>query len=1045
VIWIRFSLLCITLLWHSQGVAAQKIDFNFHVRPLLSDRCFACHGPDEQARKASLRLDTPEGLLGKRKSGKPIVLPRQRAESELWRRITTTDPEDLMPPSESHLKLSPNEIETLGQWIDQGAAYRKHWAFNPIEKVELPSQAADGSVNEIDRFIRAELANRGLAPSPETSREQWLRRVAFDLTGLPPSLEQLDLFLADKSPDAHSNAVDALLHSNAYGERMASEWLDLARYADTYGYQSDADRDMSAWRDWVIDSFNRNMPWDQFILWQLAGDLLPSPSREQYLATAFNRLHRQTNEGGSIEEEFRAEYVADRVHTAGTAFFGLTLECSRCHDHKYDPISQKDYYRLAAFFNNIDESGLYSHFTQATPTPTLLLYKEGQEEKHRELLARKAEADRALQMAGLRADADLETLRAAHAIKDVLPLPSPVAAYSFDAIVTNRFLNQANSNQTATLSDGPVLTQGVLSNAVLFSGDNSVTLKGSGQFRRTDPFTISTWIRPTEQQPRAVLVHRSRAWTDSGSRGYEVVLDEGRPSFALIHFWPGNAIAIRSRRSVTLHTWTHLTVTYDGSSRAGGMRIYINGELTESEVVRDILHRAEWGDADANGLELTLAGRFRDSGFKGGSMDELKVFDLQLTSSEVRALHTNSDSVKAGTDAELRELHRSRMHEGYRKALAEARKAHEEENTLAGTIRQIMVMKELPHRRTTYLLKRGAYDSPGEAVEPGTPEGILPLSPELPRNRLGLAKWAIDPKNPLTARVAVNRIWKIHFGHGLSATVEDFGAQGQLPTHPALLDWLARRFIESGWDRKALHRLIVLSATYRQSSSGTAESHQKDPENRWYSRGPKHRLSAEQIRDQALAISGLLVPRIGGPSVKPYQPPGVWEEAGTGKTYNRDKGEALYRRSLYTFWRRTAPPPSMLTFDATSREVCTAKRESTSTPLQALVLLNDVQFIEASRVLAEDLLIKHPSGLEPRINEAFRRLSSRQPSQRELGVLLKLFQEQHDYYQARPKEAEALLSQGDKPRNKDLRPEELAATTLLVSSLMNHDEFSNKR
>lgn len=1028
--------------------AADRIDFNFQIRPLLSDRCYTCHGPDEKGRKAKLRLDTVDGLKGKTKSGRLIVAPGNRTASDLWQRIITQDPDELMPPPDSHLKLTAAEVEVLGKWIDQGAEFRKHWAFNPLERIEVPQMApADGIRNEIDAFVRSRLKAQQLKPGEEAPRAQWLRRVSLDLIGLPPTLAEIDAFVADGSTEAYEHVVDRLLASPAFGERMASEWMDLARYADTYGYQADVDRDMSPWRDWVIRAINDNLPYDQFILWQLAGDLLPNPTRDQYLATAFNRLHRQTNEGGSIEDEFRTEYVADRVHTVGTTFLGLTLECSRCHDHKYDPVSQKDYYRMFAFFNNIDESGLYSHFTQATPTPTLLLYANDQERQHAEARAAVVEAEGRLAETRRQAEARFQQLPAEQRGRAAV-LPTPVASFAFDEMVTNRFLNQADPARPASVTENPAVVAGFKGQAVRFSGDDSVVCKGVGHFKRTDAFTIDLRVRPTELQARAVLLHHSRSWTDSGSRGYEVVLENGRPQFALIHFWPGNAIAIRARESLPLRAWSRVTLTYDGSSRAKGMKLYLDGKEQDCEVVRDnlfrdIQHRAEWGDAETGGLELTLGARFRDNGFRRGEVDELRVWNTDLSPAEVLAAGT-VPALDAPFASGVEEYVR-RQDDAVRQALAAVKQARETENELVTKVREIMVMKELEKRRQAYVLRRGSYQMPADPVEPGVPEGIMPMPAGLPQNRLGFAKWMIDPGNPLTARVAVNRIWRAHFGRGLVATAEDFGAQGQLPTHPELLDWLAKQFIDRGWDRKAMHRLVVLSATYRQSSQASRELLAADPENRWLARGPKHRLAAEQIRDQALAVSGLLVKQVGGPSVKPYQPPGVWEDSGTGKSYRQDKGDKLYRRSLYTFWRRTAPPPSMLSFDATSREVCTAKREVTSTPLQSLVLLNDVQFLEASRVLAETLSREFPADLAGRVASGFRRLTGREPEPKEREILLRLFNEQRAYYAQHAAEAEKLLSSGEKPRDPQLATADLAATTLVVSTLMNHDEFVIKR
>jgi hypothetical protein len=1034
----------------ARGAAAPgKVDFNFQVRPLLSDRCFKCHGPDEKSRKAKLRLDRSESAYSVRgdKPGRRALAPRHPERSEMYRRIMTSNADEQMPPPNSGLVLNAGEKELIRRWIEQGAEYKPHWSLIPVGRPKAPAPRARARVgNPIDAFVAEGLEAEGLALAPEASRETLIRRLSFDLTGLPPTLAEIDRFLADPAPDAYEKLVDRLLGSPAYGERRANEWLDLARYADTYGYQADVERDLSPWRDWVIRAFNENLPYDQFVTWQIAGDLLPGATRDQALATAFNRLHRQTNEGGSIDEEFRVEYVSDRVQTAGTVFLGLTFECARCHDHKFDPIKQKDFYRLSAFFNNIDESGLYSHFTQATPSPTLLLYPDGAEARHRELKQRISRGEARLAEAAAGARPRFEAWRKAPEPR--LAPTAPTAVFNFEEVKDNSTPNGARTNQPATLVDGPAQVEGHAGKALRFSGDNMLVCKGAGAFDRTTPFTFSLWVKPAEEQERAVVFHRSRAWSDSGSRGYELVLDHGRPAFGLIHFWPGNALQVRALAKLPTNAWTHLAITYNGSSRAAGLRLYLNGTAAPVEVVRDhlykdILHRGEWGDADAGNIDLTLAGRFRDSGFRGGIIDEFAVFDRCLTPGEVQPLADPQAPAPVG-DA-LFASYLERVDAPYEAAAAELRQARAEENKLVNDVREIMVMHEMAERRPTFVLKRGAYDAPGEPVEPGTPEGVLAFPAGLPRNRLGLARWLVDRRNPLTARVQVNRVWRAHFGRGLVATAEDLGGQGQLPTHPALLEWLAATFMDGGWDLKALHKLIVTSATYRQSSRAPLELLARDPENRLLARGPKHRLQAEQIRDAALAISGLLSPRVGGPSVRPYQPAGLWEEAGTGKTYVQDKGEKLYRRSLYTFWRRTAPPPSMLTFDATSREVCTAKRESTTTPLQALVLLNDPQFVEAARVLAERLLREPGGDAESRIASACRLTIGRAPEAREREVLRRLYAEQLELFTREPAAAEKFLKTGEHALDAGLPASQLAATTVLASTLMNLDEFVMKR
>jgi len=1014
--------------WCRAGACGEELVFNRDIRPILSNACFQCHGPDSAARKADLRLDVREAAVA---AG--AIDPEHPERSELLRRIRAEDPAERMPPVDSGKTLTAEEIARLEAWLRAGAPYQAHWAYLPVPAVVAVPQPEDPSRwcrNEIDAFVLAGLVRQGWQPAAEAPREQWLRRVTLDLTGLPPTLEEIDAFLADASADAYEKVVDRLLASPAYAERMAADWLDAARFADTFGYQADRDMHVWPWRDWVISSFQRNLPYDQFLIWQIAGDLLPSATREQRLATAFNRLHRQTNEGGSIEAEFRAEYVADRLRTMGTAILGLTLECARCHDHKYDPITQREYYQLAAFFNNIDEHGLYSHFTETAPTPALLLYEADQEARHQALREQIALAEQAL------AEAE-QAARERFAAGGEEPLavqpPEPAATYTFEEV------QPAGDYR-------PVA--GRVGQAIEFGGDDAYVCRGAGVFHRSSRFSFVLWVKPAVHQPRMVVLHRSRAAEDSAFRGYSLVLDEGHPTFSLVHFWPGNAISVRAAEVLSLGEWSHLAVTYDGSSHAAGVHIYLNGrpctlEVVRDKLTRDIVHRPEWGDYDAGAVELSLGARFRDVGFKGGQVDELAVFADELSPLEVAAL----GGFAPPADQEARLAHYLRRHDAVwqqrRAALGALRTT---EDDFVGQIRQIMVMEELSWRRPTYVLKRGAYDAPGEEVHPDTPAAILPFPGHLPRNRLGFALWLVDPQHPLTARVAVNRIWQIYFGRGLVATAEDFGIQGQPPSHPELLDWLARRFVQSGWNVHELCRLIALSSTYRQDSVPRDPSlYRLDPENRWLARGPHHRLSAEQLRDSALAASGLLVRKLGGPSVMPYQPAGLWEESGTGKTYQQSHGEGLYRRSLYTFWRRTSPPPSMTVFDAPSREVCQARRERTGTPLQSLVLLNDTQFVEVARVLAERLLQDGGATTNQHIETAFRLLAGRHPRADEADVLRQVYQEQYAAYAEQPELAAAYVSVGEAPRDTTLDVAAHAALTAVVQALLNYDAFVWKR
>ena len=935
----------------------------------------------------------------------------------------------------------------------------------------MPADPSDWIQSPIDSFVLDRLHREKIEPAVEATREKWLRRVSFDLTGLPPTLEELDQFLADHEPNSREKVVDRLLQSQAFGERMANEWLDVARFADTFGYQADREMHVWPWRDWVIRAFNQNLPYDQFITWQIAGDLLPKATFDQRIATAFNRLHRQTNEGGSTEEEFRQSYIADRLVTSGTAFLGLTLECARCHSHKYDPISQADFYKLAAFFSNIDEHGLYSHFTETAPTPAILIYEGDQQIHHLELLTkiRLKEA----QLRQIREEARLRF--AEHPLSKVAVNDAASLVKLFDQVADDAKPAAEHSQKTgdaSTLSpklrlsfddvkpNGEnKLVPGVSGQAIQFGGDDAFACSGSGTYGRTSSFSISLWVKPAESKPRVAVLHQCVAAEDAAYRGYSLILNDGHPQFSLIHFWPGNAIQIQAKQAIPLNEWTHIGIVYDGSSRAEGIHFYLNGKpaevaVTKDHLTRDIRYRKEWGDSNSGGVEISLGARFRDVGFRHGCIDELAVFDRSLSPLEMtrlsleypNAVSPDRRGLFSLSNADRFEHYLLRFDEPYRAASVELQALRNQEDDLVTQVRQIMAMVELPEPRLTRILKRGAYDAPGEAVTADVPNSILPLPNDVPRNRLGLARWITDSRNPLPSRVAVNRFWSDFFGRGLVASLEDFGGQGQTPTHPELLDWLAQDFMDHGWDVKRLCKQIVLSATYCQSSNPRDLSlYSEDPDNKLLARGPRYRLTAEQLRDNALAVSGLLVGKVGGPSVMPYQPAGLWEESGTGKTYSQSKGEGLYRRSIYTFWRRTSPPPSMLTFDATGRETCTARRERTATPLQSLVLLNDPQFVEAARALAQKLLEQSDLTPEARIQSAFRRLTSRSASEKELQILTRLYAEQKSHFESVPNDAASLLAIGESPRNDQLNPVDHAAMTVVVKSLMSFDECVTKR
>ena len=1018
--------------------AAEPIDFSRDVLPILSDNCFKCHGPDEEARKAELRLDTREGLF-RIKEGVAVTVPGRSAESELIARTGSNDPEEMMPPPKSNRKLTDVQKTLIKRWVDEGAEWRQHWAFAKMRKTEPPSKAR----NPVDAFVIDALEKRGLRPAPEARKERLIRRVTLDLTGLPPTPEEIDSFLHDTTTAAYEKVVDRLLASPRFGERMASEWLDVARYGDTHGYQMDRFRAMWPYRDWVIKAFNENLPYDQFAIWQLAGDLLPNATKEQRLATAFNRLHMQNEEGGIVEEEFRVAYVVDRVTTFGTAFLGLTLECARCHDHKFDPISQREFYSLFAFFQNIDESGQTSFFTDAMPVPTLLLTNRNQDEEFAQV--RVAIATKEQELEALRAsegEAFAEWLN----LKPAEPsVPGCIASFDFEALVNNQLVNAVDAAKPGRSHENPQLVPGKMGQAAELDGENGFTFPGVGNFSRTDPFSLGIWLQPEILPPRAVVLHHSKAPIDAGSRGYELLLEEGHVAFGLHHMWPGNSLKVRTEQALRTGAWTHVAVTYDGSSRANGLRIYLDGHAAPLEVVRDGLHKdITYGGGEP---ELAIGYRFRDNGFRQGRADEFRLFDRALSAIEVAHL-AGGDDLRAAwrnNSPALREYFFNTVYGPAQQARNELKALRIRQNKLLNPISEIMVMQELTEPKPAFVLKRGAYDMRGDAITATTPRVLPPFPANVPRNRLGLARWLVDPQHPLTARVAVNRFWQMMFGRGLVETSDNFGAQGASPTHPELLDWLAMNFIANGWNVKGLLRTIALSATYRQDSRGTPALFAEDPENKFLARGPSRRLTAEMIRDQALAVSDLLAEKLGGPSVKPYQPKGLWEIAMGKPEYQQGKGDDLHRRSLYTFWKRTVPPPAMMTFDAADRSYCTVRRQSTSTPLQALALLNDTQIVEAARGIAQRMLREGGPALEQQIGWAFRLVTSRFPTDKESAILRQLFTEQRDLFAHEEAAARKLLAVGETKNDSTLNSAGLAAGTVLAEAILNHDEAIMRR
>ncbi|MDH3709020.1 MAG: DUF1553 domain-containing protein [Cyclobacteriaceae bacterium] len=1037
-----------------------EIDFNFHVKPILSDRCYKCHGPDEQARQADLRLDLPHEAAR-------VIKASSIRRSPLVHRIISADPEEMMPPPDSNLKLTAEEKATLIKWIEQGAEWKDHWAFIPPQKPQVPT-LSDSQVlaqNEIDHFIFQQASHQGLVPNPMASKERLLRRVTMDLTGLPPTMTQIKNFVEDQSPEAYEKVVDELLESSACAERLTMEWMDLARYADSHGLHADGWRMMWPWRDWVIKAFDENMPYDQFVTWQLAGDLLDNATREQKLATAFNRNHPMTAEGGAIDEEYRLSYVFDRAETAGTAFLGLTMNCARCHDHKFDPVSQKDYYQFAAFFNNIKELGMtgddgnYGPMLALTDAETdkitaFLDQEIGREEQRRDTLTR--------------------NLKVASVPGQTTASPPKIVHLPLDQIRNQRrsdlrdpakhkgpLKNQViDNNARATSPGNPQLVPGKVGQSLHFTGEyDELYIHDVPNFEWTQAFSGGLWVNTTKRDSLKTQTLMGTAGEKNNFwRGWDFFLDsQNRLNFRLIHSLPHNYIHVSTLDSVKLSTWAHAFFTYDGSGKAGGIKLYIDGRDQNLDIGYDRLYKSAktvgLGAHELIDRPVRVAKSYRsytgENGVLKGELDEIYLFGSSLTTLEVHQLYNSQSLQERQTTSDHIQAHNLAHHPEIIDSDHQLKELRQRKLELMNAIPEVMVMEELPQTRAAFAYRRGAYDAPMYQVETGTPE-ILNQFPEgTPRNRLGLAKWLFSGDNPLTARVTVNRYWQMLFGQGLVSTPHDFGVQGALPTHPHLLDWLAVTLMEQQWDIKGLLKLMVMSHTYRQSSSTTEEKLRMDPQNIYLARGTTYRLSAEMIRDNALAASGLLVNKLGGESVRPYQPEGLWIEKGNFSHkllhYRVTRGDSLYRRSLYTFVKRSSPHPAMTAFDAPNRDVCIVKRENTNTPLQALVLLNDPQFVECSRVLAQRVQQEARDSLEEQIGRAFQLATGRSPKDQEMQIFMNLFNTQKEHFRQEPEHAQELLKVGDYPVDPQLNPLNTAALTVLASTILNHDEAYMKR
>jgi hypothetical protein len=1066
----RFFLIVVTMLISvvyvgqlpAQEPLPKTVTFNRDIRPILSDKCFHCHGPDKSKRKGDLRLDLEENAFADL-GGYRALGAGNLEKSELYQRIVSTDADEQMPPKDAPRALSKRDIALIRRWIEQGAKWQRHWSFVPIARPTLPKPKNANSVrNPIDTFVLSRLETEGLTLSPAATKTALIRRVTLDLTGLPPTLAESDAFLADNSPKAYEKVVDRLLKSPRYGERMAVEWLDAARYADTSGYQSDGPRHMWRWRDWVIDAFNTNKPFDQFTIEQLAGDLLPNATLDQRIATGFNRNHRGNAEGGVIPEEFAVEYVVDRVETTSTVWLGLTMGCVRCHEHKYDPIAHEEFYKLYAFFNNLPENG--RALKEGNSPPYIKAPTKTQQAKLKALDAQLAKAEqthRAMLPEVAKAQASwfarVRLSRKANwTVTDGL-----TAHYSLDGGVKNSIPKKKTPpkkvatkkdkdfiSPAQTFKDGqPKFDVGRLGNAAEFDGKRFVEVGDVGDFDYFDKFSLAAWVQPVGNKGGVFL---SRMNDVNRGDGYSLRLRNGRLEVNLVKRWLDDSLRVATKRTFEPGNWYHIAVTYDGSRVPRGIRVFVNGEAMKTTVGNDFINQSFAAKAP-----LRIGGGAGPQGRFHGMVDDARLFDRRLESKEVAMLsvpETIAEIVSTPAKKQSRKQ-RDKLRAYFLKNGASSAMRDAQRNAIAlrrqrqkfyESISTVMVMEELPTPRPTHVLLRGEYDKPGKAVGRGVPASLPPLAKNAPQNRLGLAQWLVDPRHPLTARVTVNRFWQQYFGVGIVKTSEDFGTQGDPPSHPKLLDWLSGEFIRGGWNVKALQKLIVMSATYRQSSKVTPTLAERDPENRLLARGPRFRLSAEVVRDQALAIGGLLVERLGGPSVKPYQPAGLWIEIASGGAYEQDHGDNLYRRTMYTFFKRTVAPPSMAAFDAAGREACQVRRARTNTPLQALALLNDVTYVEASRKLAERMMADGGKSAASRLTHGFRLVTGRQPKAIELQILSSGLTKHRQTYLEDAAAALKLVSLGESPRNKALNVPELAAYTAIAGLLFNLDEAVTK-
>lgn len=998
-----------------------EVQFNRDIKPILADACFHCHGPDPGSRKAGLRLDTEQGLF---EGDPPPIDKNDLAASEILYRLTTDDEDDAMPPPENHRQLDPKEISLIQQWVKEGANWEPHWSFNVPEKPNAPSVKRPNWVrNPIDQLVLARLEAEGLEPAEEADARTLARRLSLDLTGLPPSPDTVEAFVSYPTEEAYQALIDTMLESMSYGEHRARYWLDAARYGDTHGLHFDNYREMWPYRDWVVEAFNRNQPFDEFTVEQLAGDLLDNPTREQLIATGFQRCNITTNEGGTIVEENLANYAADRVQTVGWVFMGLTTNCAQCHDHKFDPITAKDYYAMAAFFRNTTQGGLDGNVKDGRG-PAITVPTSEDAPRWDALPGEITQAKKLLKERRQHAQEDyanwLGTLTTSM-LEENLPK---------EGLALHRPLDPA-----------PVIKEG-----------NTIDLGKEGDFEIDQAFTASVWINPRNVKKKVSVL--ARMDVNDKHRGWDIYQQGKRLTAHLIHEWPNAVIKVTTRNEILeANTWKHVTLTWDGGSKVDGIKLIVDGKEQKLRVNNKTLQPNQ----SIRTKTPLLVGRRSTGATFQGKVQDLRLYTRVLSRAELGSLADLGPVLKllAIPTEDRSKEQQEQLFEHYLKTADRAYQEHSKALTTLESERETIASRSpITHVQTEKaglamgnILMRGQYDSVGDEVTANTPEALMAMPEDAPRNRLGLAQWLVSPKNPLTARVTVNRFWQELFGKGLVVTAEDFGIMGAPPSHPELLDWLAVTFVESGWDTKALFKTIVSSATYRQSARTSSEKLAKDPHNSLLSRGPRFRMDAEMVRDYALAASSTLSPKIGGPSTRPYQPEGVWDvvglPGGDTRNYVQDKGENLYRRTLYNFWKRMAPHPNLEAFNAPSREVCTVRRERTNTPLQALVTLNDPQFVEAARRLAENALTTTTSDKEA-LDYVVNRVLLRPLRSEEPDILKSSLTDLLAFYESQPDDAKALIEVGDAPTSESVSPSRLAAWTMLTSQVLNLDETLNK-